>query len=117
MTPAITVTYTEQILVILRVATIYGRDPANPARAAEILFLQGRYRTVGEAEAALRAATTVSPKNHHPSRRRTLTEAIRHLPSMLGVQLRQWATPLKVILNALEVVALLIPVISIALWV
>jgi hypothetical protein len=117
MAPAMTVTYIEQILVVLRVASIYGRDPANPDRAAEILCFQGRYRTVDQAQAALKAATTVMPKKGHRSRRSALKEAIRQLPPMLGIQLRHGTTPAEVILNALKIVALLIPVISIPLWV
>lgn len=117
MAPALTVTYIEQIIVILRMATIYGHDPANPARAAEILYLQGRHRTVGRAQAALSAATTGPPNNDRPSRWRALKDVIRQLPSMLDLRLLHWATLAEAILNILKIVALLIPVISIPLWV
>jgi hypothetical protein len=117
MAPAITVTYFEQILMILRVAAIYGRYPGQPARAAEILYLQGRYRALDQAEAALRAATTASPKKDRPTLRTALGETIRQLPSMLGLQQLRLSTLGEVTLNVLKVVAMLIPVISIPLWV
>jgi hypothetical protein len=40
--PATAMIYFDQLVTILRVAAIYGHDPADPLRAAEILVIQGR---------------------------------------------------------------------------
>ena len=35
--------YCHQLLLVLRIAALYGREPADAARAAEMLVFQGRY--------------------------------------------------------------------------
>jgi hypothetical protein len=115
MPSALAVTYFEQLIVVLRVGAIYGRDPGDPARAAELLVLQGRYSTLDLAEAALVAARVTSVHADSSAKRGSLAVAIRQLPSMIGLQIRKLA-PAQAVLGVLTVVVFLIPVISIPFW-
>ncbi len=54
--PAMAMIYVEQLTAVLRIAAVFGRDPAEPVRAAEILVIQGRYPTVAQAALALQGA-------------------------------------------------------------
>ncbi len=56
MLPAMAMIYCEQLVVVLRIAAIYGRDPTDAARAAEILVVQGPYPSVTAATEALQTA-------------------------------------------------------------
>ena len=58
MLPAMAMIYFEQLNAVLRIAAVFGRDPSEPVRAAEILVVQGRYPTVAEAAGALRGGRT-----------------------------------------------------------
>jgi hypothetical protein len=117
MAPALAMVYFDQILAVLRIAAIYGRDPNEPARAAEILVIQGHYRTVKLAEAALRAATTPSTSRSAFTRTERLAVLLHALPSMIGLQLRRMKNPLDVVIGAAEAVSYFLPVVSIPVWI
>ena len=118
MVPALAMIYCEQLGAMLRVAAIHGRDPTDPVRAAEILVLQGRYPTVAQAAAALRAAASADHA-HRPRMTRTerLGALLHAVPPMIGLQLRRMRNPLDILLGAAEVASLFLPVISIPAWI
>ncbi len=116
MVPAMVMIYCEQLVALLRVAAIYGRDPGDPARAAEILVIQGRYPTVAAAGAALQKAGTRQTREHQSKRTASMASAVRQVPSMIGLQVRLLKTPMDVAIVIVEVVSFLIPVISIPVW-
>jgi hypothetical protein len=119
MAPALAMVYFDQILAVLRIAAMYGRDPNKPARAAEILVIQGHYRTVTLAEAALGAATTpsTSPSRSALTRTERLAVLLHALPSMIGLELRRMKNPLDVVIGAVEAVSFFLPVVSIPVWI
>jgi hypothetical protein len=117
MAPALAMVYFDQILAVLRIAAIYGRDPNEPARAAEILVIQGHYRTVKLAESALRAATTPSTSRSAFTPTERLAVLLHALPSMIGLQLRRMKNPLDVVIGAVEAVSFFLPVVSIPVWI
>jgi hypothetical protein len=116
MVPAMAMIYCEQLVVVLRVAAVYGRDPMDPIRAAELLVVQGRYATVEEAAAALervrwaRGTSATGPD--------TALRVVQQLPSMIGLRLRRlnWRSPLDVLIVGAEVASYLVPVISLPVW-
>jgi hypothetical protein len=116
MLPAIAMIYCEQLAVVLRIAAIYGRDPAEPARAPEILVLQGRYPDVVAAALALRQAGTKPARQTEAKRPAGLGSALRQIPSMIGLQVRRIKTPMDAIILMVEVAAFVFPVISIPVW-
>ena len=88
MVPTVTVIYFEQLRMVLRMAAIYGRDPEDPARAAEILVFQHRYPTVAEAEAALHSAGNAKSHDYRRTWTRRTWMAVKQLPQMIGLELR-----------------------------
>jgi hypothetical protein len=116
MPPAMVMIYCEQLAVVLRIAAIYGRNPGDPARAPEILVLQGRYPTVAAAAAALRQAGTRPPRQPQSKRSVGLVSVLRQIPSMIGLQIRRIKTPMDAIILIVEVAAFVFPVISIPVW-
>jgi hypothetical protein len=114
--PATAMIYFDQLVTILRVAAIYGHDPADPLRAAEILVIQGRYRSIAEANQGLQSAAAGSERAIKPGRLARLRIAIRELLAMIGLQLNRFRSPVEVIVTSAEVVAYLIPLISIPVW-
>jgi hypothetical protein len=116
MLPAMLMIYCEQLAVVLRIAAIYGRDPGDPTRAAEILVLQGRYPDVAAAAAALRQVGRKPPRQLPSTRSATVASALRQLPSMIGLQARRIKTPMDAVILIVEVGAFVFPVISIPVW-
>jgi hypothetical protein len=117
MAPALAMVYFDQILSVLRIAAIYGRDPNDSDRAAEILVIQGHYRTVKLAEAALRSATTLSTSRSVLTRTERLGVLLHALPSMIGLQLRRMKNPVDIVIGAVEAVSFFLPVVSIPVWI
>jgi hypothetical protein len=118
MGPAMAMIYCEQLALVLRIATVYGRDPLAPTRAAEILVLQGRYDSVTNATKALRIAGQPAEQRAMASETRTVAEAARQLPSMIGLQVRKFShrSPLDVLIALVEVASFVIPIVSIPVW-
>jgi hypothetical protein len=108
--------YCEQLAVVLRIAAIYGRDPNDPARAPEILVLQGRYPTVAAAAVALRQAGSKPARQSDSKPSAGPASALRQIPSMIGLQARRIKTPMDAVILIVEVVAFVFPVISIPVW-
>ncbi len=117
MAPALAMVYFDQIMAVLRIAAIYGRDPSDPARAAEILVIQGHYRTVQLAEAGLRAATTFSTSGPAFTRTERWAAFLHALPSMIGLQLRRMTNPMDIVIGVVEAVSFFLPVVSIPVWI
>ena len=117
MAPALAMVYFDQIRAVLRIAAIYGRDPNEPARAAEILVIQGHYRTVKLAEAALRVSTTLSMSRPALTCTERLAVLLHALPSMIGLQLRRMKNPVDVVIGAVEAISFFLPVVSIPVWI
>jgi hypothetical protein len=116
MVPAMVMIYCEQLAALLRIAAIYGRDPGDPARAAEILVIQGRYPTLGAARAALQKAGTKPTREHQSKPTASMAAAVRQVPSMIGLQVRRLKTPIDVAIVIVEVASFLVPVVSIPVW-
>ena len=118
MLPAMAMIYFEQLTAVLRIAAVFGRDPMEPVRAAEILVIQGRYPTVAEAAVALqrvgRRATQCPVATDAP----TIGGVVRQLPSMIGLHVRKVraASPIDVVVAAVEVASFVVPVVSIPIW-
>jgi hypothetical protein len=70
--------------MLLRLSALNGRDPADPARAAEILVVQGVYPSVAEATARLQAIARNQPSGWRATRGSRIVLA-RHLLTLLGV--------------------------------
>ena len=116
MIPAMTMIYCEQLIVVLRIAAVYGRDPNDPARAAEILVMQGRYPNIDDAAAALRAA---GASNSHRSATdvSTFVHVVRQLPSIIGLRVRKYRrSPIDLVIVGAEVASYLVPVVSMPVW-
>jgi hypothetical protein len=116
MAPAAAMIYCDQILVVLQIAALYGRDPRDAARAAELLVFQRRYASTAVAEAALRWAGSPAASHGTQSRLRRLVLAFQQLPSMIGFEIRKMKNPLDVLIVAAEIAAFFVPVISIPVW-
>jgi hypothetical protein len=116
MVPAVAMIYLEQVLVVLRIAAIYGRDPGASERCAEILVFQGNYPSTSGATAALGHAVTGEKSERSSERTTGLAGAVRQVPSMIGLQMRKLKTPLDVLIAVTEVVAFFVPVVSIPVW-
>jgi len=118
MPPAMAMIYFEQLTAVLRIAAVYGRDPTDPIRAAEILVIQGRYPTLGEAAVALQGAGRRAAQRPVATDARTIGDVVRQLPSMIGLHVRKVraASPIDVIVAAVEVASFVVPVVSIPIW-
>jgi hypothetical protein len=116
--PALTMIYFEQLIVVLRIAAVYGRDPTDPARAAEVLVVQGRYQSVPDAVAALHTAAAPSEHRTAAPSFRTLAELVRQVPSMIGLQVRKFRSKslFDVIIALVEVASFFVPFVSIPVW-
>jgi len=64
LVPAYVAYLWQEALTILRIGALYGRDPRDLRRAAELLALRGIHPTVEQAQAAVQAtmATPLAPK-------------------------------------------------------
>ena len=116
MVPAVAMIYLEQVLVVLRIAAIYGRDPCASERCAEILVFQGKYDSPSAAMAALRQAVTGEKSERSSQRTAGIAGAVRQVPSMIGLQMRKFKAPLDVLIALTEVAAFFVPVFSIPVW-
>lgn len=116
MVPAIAMLYCEQLVVVLRIAAVYGREPGDPLRAAEILVIQGRYATLEEAATALDRVQR--PGDAGTAAGGTALRALGELPSMIGLRLRKanWRSPIDVLVTGAEIASYLVPVISLPVW-
>ena len=90
MIPAMAMIYCEQLIVVLRIAAAYGRDPSDPARAAEVLVVQGRYSTVQDATDALQKTGAAAESRRSVPEVRTFFDVVRQLPSMIGLRVRKF---------------------------
>jgi hypothetical protein len=118
MLPAMAMIYFEQLTAVLRIAAVFGRDPTEPDRAAEILVIQGRYSTVAEASVALQVAGLPATQRPIATDARTMGDVVRQLPSMIGLHARKVraASPIDLIVAAVEVASFVVPVVSIPIW-
>jgi hypothetical protein len=116
MAPALALIYSEQLLVILSIAAIFGHDPRSPARAPEILVIQSRYANVELAEEALRLAGAKRSPTVGLTKSGATSSVVRQALSMIGLQLRRLKSPLDVLLVPLEALSLLTPIIGIPVW-
>ena len=118
MLPAMAMIYCEQLIVVLRIAAVYGRDPGDPARAAEVLVVQGRYSTVQDAATALQQAGTTADSRHSAAEVRTAFDVVRQMPSMIGLRVRSFTarSPIDIVIAFAEVASYLIPVVSLPVW-
>ena len=116
MVPAMAMIYCEQLVVVLRIAATYGHDPTDPARAAEILVVQGRYPCVQEAAAALQQAGTTSNVRQAGRGVRVAVNVVRQLPSMIGLRVRKFTrrSLFDVIITGAEVASYF--VLSLPVW-
>lgn len=91
MPSAMAMIYCHQLLLVLRIAAQYGREPTHPARAAEMLVFQGRYADMEAAAAALRHAGTAAASSDHRrfSIRTTVVQTARQVPQMVGMRLEK----------------------------
>jgi hypothetical protein len=118
MVPALALIYLEQILLVLRVGAIYGQAPTAAARAPEILVVQGAQPDVAAAVAALRRAGTSSDAAPERSVPATARQAVRQVPSMIGLRVRRLRArgPMDLLVLGVEVASFLIPLVSIPAW-
>lgn len=116
MVPAMAMIYCEQLVIVLRIAAVFGRDPTDPVRAAEILVIQGRYATLEEAAAAL--ARAGADRGVRSTGADTAVRAIQQLPAMIGLRVRRvnWRSPIDVVVFGAEIASYLVPVISLPVW-
>jgi hypothetical protein len=116
MVPAMAMIYCEQLVIVLRIAAVFGRDPTDPVRAAEVLVIQGRYATLEEAAAAL--ARAGADRGVRSSGADTAVRAIQQLPAMIGLRVRRvnWRSPIDVVVVGAEIASYLVPVISLPVW-
>jgi hypothetical protein len=118
MAPAMAMIYLEQLAMVLRIAAVYGRDPSSPGRVAEILVVQGRHAGVPQAATALRSMGRQSSERRLASDTRTVTEALRQLPSMVGLRLRRGSgrSPFDLVVAGAQIASYFVPVVSIPVW-
>ena len=116
MVPAMAMIYCEQLVIVLRIAAVFGRDPTDPVRAAEVLVIQGRYATLEEAAAAL--ARAGADRGVRSTGADTAVRAIQQLPAMIGLRVRRvnWRSPIDVVVFGAEIASYLVPVISLPVW-
>jgi hypothetical protein len=116
--PAVAMIYFEQLIVVLRIAAVYGRDPTDPARAAEVLVVQGRYQSVSDAAAALQVAAEPAAHRRAASDVGTLAALVHQVPSMIGLQVRKFTSksPIDLIIAFVEVASFFVPIVSVPVW-
>jgi len=116
--PAMAMVYCEQLVVILRIAALFGRDPRHPVRAAEILVIQGRYATLAEAAAALAGETDTSAESSAVRTRHRLLDFVKQVPGMIGLRVRTMRSRsiFDRVVGVVEVVAYFVPVLSMPIW-
>lgn len=118
MPSAIAMIYCEQVVLVLRIAAAFGRDPSDPLRAAEFLYLQGRYPTVHSAAAALHDAGSQVVREPLAGDLRTVAGVIRQVPSMIGFRVNRFRARSRIdkVIGGLEVASYFVPVVSLPVW-
>jgi hypothetical protein len=104
--------YCHQALMILQIASVHGHDPSDPARAAEILVLQGKAPDVATAAALLSVVGTTNKERGVP--RTALRDTVRGMPASARARWDAFRAkgPVTMILAVLEVVCWLVPLIG-----
>ena len=115
MPAAVVSIFCHQTVLVLQIAALFGRDPADPARAAELLVLKGRAPSVDAAAAALREAWAPSASGARPPLRQVLTQSLRQLPGMIGLKLRslRGQRPIDAVVAVGQWASYLLPVVGI----
>jgi hypothetical protein len=114
MPAAVISIFCHQVVLVLQIAALFDRDPADPARAAEVLVLKGRAKSLEDATEALRAARLPSARAARPPLRRVLTQSLRQLPAMLGLKLRRLkgGHPIDAIVTVCQWASYFVPVVG-----
>jgi hypothetical protein len=114
MPAAVISIFCHQVVLVLEIAALFDRDPTDPARAAEVLVLKGRAKSIEDATEALRAARSPSAGAARPPLRRVLTQSLRQLPAMLGLKLRRLKSghPIDAIVTVCQWASYLVPVVG-----
>jgi hypothetical protein len=114
MPAAVISIFCHQVVLVLQIAALFDRDPTDPARAAEVLVLKGRAKSLEDATQALRAARSPSGRAGRPPLRRVLTQSLRQLPAMLGLTLRslKGQSPIDAIVTVGQWASYLVPVVG-----
>jgi hypothetical protein len=116
MPSAMAMIYCHQLLLVLRIAALYGREPAHPARAAEMLVFQGRYADMEAAAAALRRAGTAAASDHHGFSIRTIVvQTARQVPQMVGMRVQKVRRggPWGMVISAASLASYLVPFVGV----
>jgi hypothetical protein len=120
MPSAMAMIYCHRLLLVLRIAALYGREPADAARAAEMLVFQGRYADMETAAAALRRAGTAaaSPDHHGFSIRTTVVQTVRQVPQMVGMRVQKVrrGRPWGVVISTATLASYLVPFVGVPAW-
>jgi hypothetical protein len=116
MPSALAVIYCEQLLVVLRIAAIFGHDPRSAARAPELLVIQGRYMTIEEAETAILFAGTGRDEEVKPAVGEDSRSLFRQALSMIGLRLRNVRRPVDVLILIVTVLSFVLPGVGIPFW-
>ena len=118
MVPTLVMIYCEQVVLVLRIAAAFGREPSDPIRAAEFLFLQGRYPTVEAAALALQQVENPVRRARPPIGARSLTRIVRQVPSMIGLGVGRFRarSVFDKAIGVVEVVSYFVPVVSLPIW-
>lgn len=116
MPSALAVIYCEQLLVVLRIAAIFGHDPRSAARAAELLVIQGRYLTIEEAETAIRFAGTGRDDEMKPAAPEDSRSLFRQALSMIGLRLRDVRRPIDALIVVVTVLSFVLPGVGMPFW-
>jgi hypothetical protein len=115
MPAAMASTYLHQLVMVLEIAALHGREPNDPARAAEILVIQGRYPTAVAAGEVLASLGTLRSERSRRGPWSTTIDVLRQVPSVIGVKVRSARSSgaLSAAIAVLKVVSYLVPVLSI----
>lgn len=116
MPSALAVIYCEQLLVVLRIAAIFGRDPRSAARAPELLVIQGRYVTIEEAETAILFAGTGRNDEMKPAASEDSRSLFRQALSMIGLRLLSVRRPIDALILIATVLSFVLPVVGMPFW-
>lgn len=118
MLPAVVMIYCEQVVLVLRIAAAFGREPADPVRAAEFLYLQGRYPSVEDAASALAAAGQPSDSRDRSHGLAGAVQIVRQAPSMISLRLSRFRERalLDKVIGAVEIASYFVPVVSMPIW-
>lgn len=116
MPSALAVIYCEQLLVVLRIAAIFGHDPRSAARAPELLVIQGRYATIEEAETAILFAGAGRDDEIKPVAGEDSRSLFRQALSMIGLRLRDVRRPIDVLIIIAAVLSFVLPGVGIPFW-